>query len=497
MANTAARAGLAPTPAPAPALAALRAAEDAVAGRREACEFRLDLPPLDPLALWTLLPAEEAVYWKAPGPGPGPVAAAGAAWRVPFPADGGASGEGEPWRRLAGAVVRVGAAGREEDDRGVRLFGGAAFDPDAPSPDWGPFGRGDLVWPAWVLECEADRAVLRIAFGPDEDAPVRRARLAATARLVGRLCAAAGAGAGDGGPAPASALPPTPPVLPPVVARRDLDRRRWAEMVEAGRARARDGRLRKIVLARRCEIEFAAEPDPVAVLRRLAARGGGEFVFGFRRAGACFVGASPELLLERCGRRLRIEALAGTRRLAVPGGPDDGHAAALIAAAESLYGSGKDLEEHALVVRGIVDAVAPLAGDVAPPGWPAVRRIGDLAHLRAEIDVTLRPGVTTDEALAALHPTPAVGGLPRREALAAIREVEPVGRGWYAGPVGWISAAGDAEFAVAIRSALLRGRAAWLYAGAGIVAASEAEAEYAETEGKLGRLLDALAVEER
>jgi isochorismate synthase EntC len=98
--------------------------------------------------------------------------------------------------------------------------------------------------------------------------------------------------------------------------------------------------------------------------------------------------------------------------------------------------------------------------------------------------------------LRALHPTPAVGGLPRDVALRFLSEREPVERGWYAGPVGWVSSAGDAEIAVGIRSALLEGDVAYLFAGAGIVQASDPEAEYLETEDKFGRLSSALGVEE-
>ncbi len=261
-------------------------------------------------------------------------------------------------------------------------------------------------------------------------------------------------------------------------------------MVEATRDAVLSGRLEKVVLARRSEVRFSGPVDPAAVLRRLVRRAG-EYVFALRRGGVTFLGASPERLLHRRGRCVRLEALAGTARL--DEGPD--REQALARAAERLFGSGKDLEEHALVVRGVVEALAPFVERRILPQWPRVRGLPGLAHLSSEIEVEAREEIGVGPLLSALHPTPAVGGLPRRPALAWIAETEPVRRGWFAGPIGWVEPSGDAELAVAIRSALLRGDTAWLFAGAGIVGGSDPAAEYEETERKLRRLLEALGVE--
>jgi salicylate biosynthesis isochorismate synthase len=196
--------------------------------------------------------------------------------------------------------------------------------------------------------------------------------------------------------------------------------------------------------------------------------------------------------MEKKGDRLRTEALAGTRQL----DPHVDRTAALALAAEELYGSGKDLEEHAHVVRGIVEALQSIASGRRLPPWPEVRGLTGLAHLCSAIEADLRPGLGPLETLAALHPTPAVGGLPREAALRFLSSAEPVERGWYAGPVGWVTLDGDAQIAVGIRSALLGRDRAWLYAGAGIVLASNPEDEYRETEAKLRRLSSALGVTE-
>ena len=449
--------------------------------------FAVDLPPVPPLALWELLPHEEATYWRPPGGAA--VASAGSVLRVPLrPRGGGRDADraleelGRSLRRhppprelleLPGALVRPGGP----SPCGPRLFGGAAFLGRPEGREWAGFGPGEVVLPAWTLEELPDGSRLTLALPPDRDVGQMRRRLREAADLVERL--------GAGGPGPASGGP-----FPGVAGRSDLAPEAWRAMVEAGQAAIQAGGLRKIVLARRSEVRFTGPLDPVAVLRRLA-RSEDEFVFGVRRGDATFLGASPETLMRRDGERLRVEALAGTTRL--PAGR--GRADRLARAAERLYGSGKDLEEHALVVQGIADALAPFAVHRVLPEWPRVRGLGTLAHLSSEIEVQLREGVGTGALLEVLHPTPAVGGLPRAEALDLIERLEPTERGWYAGPVGWVRPDGGAEIAVGIRSALLRGDTAWLFAGAGIVAASEPDAEYRETGDKLGRLLAALGAE--
>jgi isochorismate synthase EntC len=175
-----------------------------------------------------------------------------------------------------------------------------------------------------------------------------------------------------------------------------------------------------------------------------------------------------------------VEALAGT----YDRGSDDSRDG-LIRATEHLFGSGKDLEEHALVVCGITEALTPLCDSVTAADWPEVREARGLAHLSSQITAELRPDVSAFDLIDALHPTPAVGGLPASAAIDFIRKTEKAPRGLFASPIGWISANGDACLAVAIRSALLYGRQAEVYAGAGIVTGSDAAAEWTETGAKL------------
>ena len=160
---------------------------------------------------------------------------------------------------------------------------------------------------------------------------------------------------------------------------------------------------------------------------------------------------------------------------------------------ERLLRSDKDREENAIVARRIARALRPLAVWVTAAPEPALVRVANIQHLGTPIRAQLAWPVTAIELAGVLHPTPAVGGEPREEAVGLIPALEGLDRGWYAGAVGWTDTAGDGEFCVALRCALLRGAIARLYAGCGIVADSEPAAELAETEVKLGALLPLLA----
>jgi menaquinone-specific isochorismate synthase len=214
--------------------------------------------------------------------------------------------------------------------------------------------------------------------------------------------------------------------------------------------------------------------DPLRLLAQLRQRQPGSCRFLWQRgAGPALLGASPERLLTVRQGQLRSDALAGT----APAGP----------AAELLIGSEKDRREHELVVDAISATLAEAGLHPRRPRHPRLARHGQLVHLHTPITAAL--GHHQPLALAgALHPTPAVAGLPRREAMAALRSLEPFERGFYAAPIGWIDSAGDAELRVAIRSGSLQGQRLELTAGAGLVRGSQPERELQEVALKLGVL---------
>lgn len=243
------------------------------------------------------------------------------------------------------------------------------------------------------------------------------------------------------------------------------------------------GDLTKLVLAVRQQLELDGPLDPLAVLANLRRSQPGSCRFLWQQQGGdALLGASPERLLTLRQGLLRSDALAGT--------------APLGDTATELLRSTKDRHEHELVVETIT-AVLQRAG-LTPrrPRHPRLARHGSLVHLHTPITARLDPALGRAHlplALAeALHPTPAVAGLPRREAIAWLRSLEPFERGHYAAPIGWIDSAGDADLRVAIRSGTLRGRRLELTAGAGLVRGSRAEKELQEVSLKLGVLLHQL-----
>jgi len=208
------------------------------------------------------------------------------------------------------------------------------------------------------------------------------------------------------------------------------------------------------------------------------------FHFGFQFSPEqSFIACSPERLYRREQCHLFTEALAGTIRRS-------GDEATDAALAAELLADSKNRLENRLVHADILSRLAPLTTD-ATLTEPRILKLRLLQHLKCDIEAELKPGVCDWQLLAALHPTPAVGGAPREAALAFIRESEPYDRGWYAGACGMLSRE-TSEFSVAIRSARITAQGISLFAGAGIVAGSEPAAEWAELDNKIANVLSLL-----
>jgi len=255
-----------------------------------------------------------------------------------------------------------------------------------------------------------------------------------------------------------------------------LAQRAWTARVNAALRDIAGGRIDKLVLSRSRRVEAAAPFSPALILRQLAEQQPDSLLYAHGQGELCFLGATPERLVRLANGLAEADALAGTAW------------AGSLSLAEQ-----KNQHEQSLVVQAVVDALAPLCA-TPPQASPAAEHpAGHLTHLRSRISGRLAPGTTLFDLVRALHPTPAVGGYPSAPAqdwLAAHGEQR---NGWYSGGFGMLTAAGDGEFSVALRCALLHGRQAELQAGAGIVAGSDAQQELAETEAKLGTLLAALA----
>jgi menaquinone-specific isochorismate synthase len=344
----------------------------------------------------------------------------------------------------AGDVDRV-LAGIENDDPVSRPGTGAIAVSSLPFRD---AARGELVVPASVTGLDADGRAWRTEIG--STAPVASSAVPAPTRfgVEGRV-----------------------------------SRTEWAAQVHTILAAIAAGELAKAVLAREVVVHADAPFDARVVVERLRATQGGCVLF----AAGGNVGATPELLVRRRGTTVVSRPMAGT----IPrGATDAGDSAAEAALAASV----KDGLEHRLVVDAVVDGLRGSGVDIASVRGPDVARLATVSHLATTIAGKVEPRSARSalELALRLHPTPAVAGAPCDAALAMLENLETFDRGRYAGPVGWVDAHGDGDWAVALRCAELDGTTARLVAGAGVVAGSDPDAEWAETQAKLEPMLRVL-----
>ncbi len=279
-------------------------------------------------------------------------------------------------------------------------------------------------------------------------------------------------------------LAPVPAPEPPGQVRwseGSLTAAQWQAAVRQAVDRIVAGELDKVVLARDLVATADAPVDQRTLLRRLADRYPSCWTFAVDD----LLGATPELLVRRTGDEVLSRVLAGTvGRLG-----DDAADGEL---ADALLGSEKDLEEHELAVHSVAAVLAAHCDHLEVPGQPAVLRLRNVQHLATDVTGRLSDGSGALALAGALHPTAAVCGTPTEVARQVIRELEGMDRGRYAGPVGWIGADGDGEFGIALRCAQVDGARLRLFAGCGIVAGSDADAELAEAQAKLVPVRDAL-----
>ena len=344
----------------------------------------------------------------------------------------------------------------------IRYYGGFRFEPDqTPDADWAAFGVARFIVPRFELITAPQASQLSLHWTRD-DAETGRLEEALQRLHSMRF---------ENADQPPLFLPPVRRVDQPAYAG-------WARNIEAALTDFEAGRLEKIVLARKAILDFEDEVDPIHLLRRLAVATPECYHFCFMpNPGTAFVGASPERLYFRDQHDLSSEAVAGTRMRSCDPKDDE-------RLGRELLDSEKDQREHDFVREGIRSALAPLCEAVEMDQTPRLLKLARGQHLYSGVEGRLRAGVDDAAILEALHPTPALGGHPTAAARARITSLEGFDRGWYAGPVGWVSR-DAAEFAVAIRSGLVHPRKVALFSGAGIVAGSTAENEWAEIELKI------------
>lgn len=338
---------------------------------------------------------------------------------------------------LRDVFSRLGGTG--DDGRGPVAFGAFTFDPHESG--------STLVVPRTVLRRHSDAAAVTSIGGPAQIPPPVELPRPIRVRYAGSTVSEIG----------------------------------WLEAVDQAAKAVRAGDLEKVVLARDLQV-WAAQPLDVRVLaRRLAARFQGCWTFIVDQ----LVGATPELLVRRRGADIESIVLAGS----APRGRDPRDDDAI---GERLTGSAKDIVEHEVAVASVVDSLGHVCDDLLVAEHPSLLRLANVQHLATRVTGRLSTPMTALALAGLLHPTAAVCGTPTPDALEHIRASEGMSRGRYSGPVGWVDAAGDGEFGIALRCAEISGARARLFAGAGIVGSSLPEGELEETRLKLRAMQSAL-----
>ncbi|CAI9121918.1 isochorismate synthase [Brytella acorum] len=404
---------------------------------------------------------EDAFYWKTHEPsltlcGYGRAAALTASGSNRFAA------LAARWKTLLdGAVVH--------GDHSPLAIGGCRFDAEKEQAEhWQGFEAADLAVPVLILTSDGQthRLIVQRMLDGSADA------IAEAESCLAALEAA-------------KTSPSTIRSLPIPLHSTELLPTVWQSKVERALEGITEGRFVKVVLARENCQHHGSRLPVATLLYRLVERAGNAHIFAFARGGACFLGATPERLIRIDSGRIETHALAGSIRR------DDIEAADL-ALARSLINSTKERHEHALVVQAIADALTPHTRALDIPPMPEVKHLPRIHHLSTPIRGEICEGTGIFDLVAALHPTPAVAGLPRADAIHYIRDYEGFDRGWYAAPVGWVDGRGDGDFLVALRSALIRDNECRMYAGCGIVQGSDPLAEYTETCLKLTQMREVL-----
>ncbi len=371
------------------------------------------------------------------------------------------------WRALLNdAVVTYAPATLPTPGSGPLLFGGFAFDPFFPRTQlWAGFPGGLLILPRFLLSYRANYVTLTINRMIQASDNIEQSVQEIEAGVRHLQAAIKHA-----------------PTIPPGETSSQFSvheirpASEWMEMVANVVDMIQHGAFEKVVLARAIQVMLhdpAGAFDISITLQRLRESYPSAYVFAIQRGERFFVGATPERLVQAQDGHIHTMALAGSARRGETGEEDAQLGAELLQSA-------KNNSEHAIVVAMMREVLKNHCTNVQISATPQLLKLKNVQHLKTPIAGELIPGRCILDVMADLHPTPAVGGFPRHTALEAIRNTEQLDRGWYAGPLGWIGANGHGEFAVALRSGLIDGSQATLFAGNGIVSDSDPQTEYSE-----------------
>lgn len=370
------------------------------------------------------------------------------------------------WKHLTENIVK------EEQEPQPILFGGFSFDPlNEKSGEWDGFPNSFFAVATFQLVIQNEKAYVSIHLITDDDDSM--AQFDSLRKERDRLIHAA------------QVKEVKTYNKPLVTSYEERNKVEYLNSVQKVANLIKNKEAQKVVIARALSLQFKDKVTSPQVLSQIINEQPESYLFGLEREGLLFFGASPERLVKVNNGKAYSSCIAGSIKRGKTAEED-------FALGQSLLNDAKNLGEHQYVVEMIKDTFAKNCVHYTVPKNPRLLKIRDIQHLYTPVEGQLNDNANILQLVKDLHPTPALGGVPRQQALSIIRQVEPMNRGLYAAPLGWIDAEGNGEFAVAIRSGALIENSAILYAGGGIVAESEPISEYEETLVKFRSMLRVL-----
>jgi menaquinone-specific isochorismate synthase len=372
----------------------------------------------------------------------------------------------ESWTAILQTAVKSGVT--DVDATGPLLFGGFSFDTyKSDSELWNQFGDNLFYIPAFMLSIVKGQAYLttNVLCTPDDQATLFIEMINERDQLVENKSKSNNKNE--------------------LIEQNEVDPDGWKAMVSAAVTNMKTSDIEKVVLARELRLTFNDKVMSENVVENLLNEQPSSYIFSFESGSDCFIGATPERLMKKRGNELYSTCLAGS----IARGKDRLEDEKL---ERELLNDEKNRIEHQYVVSMITEALSPVCVSLHVPSEPVIMKNRHIQHLYTPVQGTCDENVSIFDIVDKLHPTPAMGGLPKEKAVVMIREIENLERGFYAAPLGWTDSYGNGEFAVGIRSALLQGREASLFAGCGVLPDSTPESEYHETGMKFNPMLSAL-----
>ncbi|MEH7492320.1 isochorismate synthase [Neobacillus niacini] len=359
-----------------------------------------------------------------------------------------------------------------ENGLGPVMFGGFSFDPlKAKTPLWSKYADSLFHVPKFMLTIVKGQSYLttNIVCTPNDDYTLLEKVMNERTQLLLLTSAKQ-----DTNVKPAKLLE-----------MKEISPQQWKQTVDDVVEELKTGSLKKVVLARELRLLFDDQVKADVILENLYNQQRDSFIFVFESNGDCFIGATPERLVKKQGENVFSTCLAGSIRRGKNEEED-------IILGQTLLNDQKNINEHGFVVEMIKEALEESCEEIILPDKPQLMKIRDIQHLYTPVIGKCQKDASLLLLVERLHPTPALGGLPKKEAVEKIRQVEELDRGYYSGPLGWVDYRGNGEFSVSIRSGLIQGKEASLFAGCGVVANSDSESEYLETSLKFTPMLRAL-----